>query len=154
VLRKLTTGQQAHKSRRVHMRAPDTNAVKVAGNIATDPVVHQFESGNGVIRLFVINNKLVNGRKGPYEKSTRFTVDVWGKNEDIATSTLKKGDAVLIEGELDLNEWKTKEGESRSRLQVTAQIELVKKLGGNAAEEAIDNAAEAAEIKTDEQILF
>jgi len=59
-----------------------------------------------------------NGKK--VEKVCFIDVVVWERQAQTCAQYLKKGSPILLEGRLEMDEWKTKEGETRSRLRVRA----------------------------------
>jgi single-strand DNA-binding protein len=56
----------------------------------------------------------------PQEKTTWFRVTCWRKLAESAAQYLKKGQAVLVEGEIDASAWTDKEGNPRASLELNA----------------------------------
>jgi single-strand DNA-binding protein len=54
------------------------------------------------------------------ERVTWFQVVAWNRLSEIASQYLKKGDQVLVEGRVQLREFKGRDGNQRSMLQVVA----------------------------------
>ena len=54
------------------------------------------------------------------EQTCFVDVVVWQRQAETCSQYLSKGSPVMLEGRLQLDSWKTKEGESRSKLRVRA----------------------------------
>jgi len=52
------------------------------------------------------------------EKATYIDVEVWQQKADYASQYIKKGTPVLVEGQLETDEWTTNEGAKRSKLKI------------------------------------
>jgi single-strand DNA-binding protein len=86
------------------------------GNLTKDPESRPVnDSGDKVTNLAVAVNN-------PLNKDEVFYIDVqaWGRVGENCSKYLSKGKRVLVEGRLKTNTWTTKEGESRSKVQVVA----------------------------------
>ena len=116
------------------------NMVFLAGNLTKDPELRRIPNGTAVADLRVAVNEAYKDKDGKTVKRTCF-VDVvaWDSLAEECSETLTKGAPVLVEGRLQLDAWKTKEGANRSRLRVRAvNIQFIgrRKGGGEAAEDA------------------
>ncbi len=97
------------------------NRVVLVGNLTRDPELRQIPSGASVADLGLATNERYRNRDGETAETTCF-VDVvaWGKQAESCNQYLSKGAPVLIEGRLQLDQWKTNEGQNRSKLRVKA----------------------------------
>lgn len=105
------------------------NIVVLIGNLTRDPELRYSQDGTPVCGLDIAMNKPP--RADDPEKKTKTTfikVTVWRKQAESCAQYLVKGSQVYVEGELKMNEWENKEGEKRSRIEVTAKS--VQFLGG------------------------
>ncbi|HMP77806.1 MAG TPA: single-stranded DNA-binding protein [Kiritimatiellia bacterium] len=98
------------------------NKVLLAGNLTRDPVVRKTSAGLAVADLGLAVNESYRGSNGKSEESTCF-VDViaWDKQAEHCGEYLHKGSSVLVEGRLQLDQWKDKDGQNRSKIKVNAQ---------------------------------
>lgn len=97
------------------------NRVVLVGNLTRDPELRQIPSGTSVADLGLATNERYRNRDGETAETTCF-VDVvaWGKQAESCNQYLSKGAPVLVEGRLQLDQWKTNEGQNRSKLRVKA----------------------------------
>lgn len=109
------------------------NSVVLIGRLGRDPEVKYFNSGNAVasFTLAVDRGPSPNGDDQP---PAWVPVKIWGKSATNAGDLLRKGSKVAIAGKLELEEWKTRDGENRSKLLVVAyRFELCSPRPGAAA---------------------
>ena len=105
------------------------NRVLLIGNLTRDPEVRYIPSGTAVCELrLAVNERFKNQAGNDVEQVCYVDIVVWGKQGESCGEYLAKGRQVMVEGRLQLDEWKTKEGESRSKLRVRADRVLF--LGG------------------------
>ncbi|MDI6774926.1 MAG: single-stranded DNA-binding protein [Verrucomicrobiota bacterium] len=119
------------------------NRVYLIGNLTRDPEVRYLPSGVAVGDLRLAVTEKFKNKAGELQESTCFVdVVVWSRDAENAEKYLSKGSPMLVEGALQLDEWKTKEGENRSRLRVRAiRIQF---LGAPRSGEARDGKGKAA----------
>lgn len=99
----------------------DINSLTITGRLTADPELKNTQSGIAVARLRVA----VNGRRKEGEnwvdKPGFFDVDVWAGQGENCGRYLTKGSFVVIEGELDWQEWVDREsGQKRSTVRIKA----------------------------------
>ena len=97
------------------------NHVVLIGNLTRDPELRQIPSGTSVADLGLATNEHYRNSSGEIAETTCF-VDVvtWGKQAESCSKYLRKGSPIFVEGKLQLDQWKTDAGQSRSRLRVKA----------------------------------
>lgn len=98
------------------------NLVMLIGNLGEDP--EMLKSGNSgcFVRLsLATNKKYINAWKESVKDTQWHTVYLNNGVGQYAASYLKKGDKVLVSGELRTNEWKDKEGQTRYSTAVYAR---------------------------------
>lgn len=104
------------------------NRVILMGNLTRDPELRTTPSGVSVadLRLAVnetFRNKSTNEK---VEKTCFVDVAVWDQAAEICRQYLVKGSPLLLEGRLQYDEWKSPQGETRSKLLVRAdRIQLI-----------------------------
>lgn len=98
------------------------NKVVLLGNITRDPEIRKSASGVTIARLRLAVNELARDRATGQTKEIACYVDVtvWDRQADACGQYLQKGSQILVDGRLVYDEWKTPQGESRSRLSVRA----------------------------------
>ncbi len=97
------------------------NRVVLLGNLTRDPELRTVGTGTHVADLGLATNERHRSKSGELVEETCF-VDVvtWGRQAETCSQYLKKGASVLVEGRLQLDQWKSPEGKTRSRLRVRA----------------------------------
>lgn len=111
------------------------NRVLLAGNLTRDPVLRKTSKGLAVADLGLAVSDGYHGKNGGSEESTCF-VDVvaWDKQAEACGEYLHKGAAVMVEGRLQFEQWKDKEGQPRNKLKVTAdRVQFLGTPGGGPA---------------------
>ncbi len=97
------------------------NKVLLIGNLTRDPEMVDFESGVKLAKFTLATNRNWNTKDGEKKTHTDFHhVIAWRKLAEICLVHLKKGAAVLVEGKLQTNEFKDKDGNSKSITEVQA----------------------------------
>ncbi len=120
------------------------NSVILAGNVTRDPEIRRTKSGESVMDLGMAINEQYKGKDGQAVQSVCFVdVAVWGRQAESCAQYLTKGVPVMVEGKLQFDQWKTEEGEKRSKLRVRAQRVMF--LGGpsQSTDEAADEEKKA-----------
>lgn len=95
------------------------NNVVLLGRLGRDPDLKFFDNGNAVCQFSLALDRGPD-KNGEEQGPTWVPVKIWGKQAQIAGDFLKKGGLVAIAGKLELEEWKTRDGEPRSKLIVVA----------------------------------
>jgi len=99
------------------------NKVMIIGNVTRDPECKQTNGGTSVAKMgLAINRKFKNANGEKQEEVTFVDVDIWGKSAEFCRDYIRKGNRVLIEGRLKMDQWDDRTtGQKRSRLGVTAE---------------------------------
>lgn len=109
------------------------NSVVLIGRLGRDPEVKFFDSGNAVASFTLAVDRGPD-QNGEEQAPVWVPVKVWGKSATNASDLLRKGSKVAIAGKLELEEWKSRDGENRSKLLVVAyRFELCSPRPGAAA---------------------
>jgi len=108
------------------------NYVILMGNLTRDPETRTLPGGQIVADIGLAVNDSYKDKDGKMvEKACFADIVVWGKQAEACQQNLKKGMPILVEGRLQLDQWKTESGEKRSKLRVKAM--RVQFLGTTAA---------------------
>lgn len=92
------------------------NKVIIMGNLTRDPEVRTIPSGQSVCEITLAVNEKFKDK----ENVTFVDITVWGKQAETLARWKKKGEALLVEGRLQMDKWQDKEsGQNRSKLKVT-----------------------------------
>lgn len=104
------------------------NKVILAGNLTRDPEHRVAANGNSICKLGLAVNRTYQTRDGERREETTFVdVDAFGKQADVISKYLRKGQPILIEGRLKYDQWES-DGQKRSKLAVV--VENFQFLGG------------------------
>lgn len=94
--------------------------VTIIGQVSKDPEMKHTPSGSGVARVTVVTNaRKFNKQTNEWEKRPGkfWDAEAWNQGKallaDNIYNTVKKGDTVILYGELETREYTTKEGEQR-----------------------------------------
>ena len=127
------------------LKMPELNSVIVAGNLTKDPVFRETSNNTPVVNFHVAANRRYKDSSNQWQEDVCYVgVVAWNKLADSCKERLKKGSAVLIDGELQSRTFKTEDGRNRTILEIKAKrIQFLNKFSKN-------NDNETAEAKEDE----
>ncbi|EDY82193.1 single-strand binding protein [Verrucomicrobiia bacterium DG1235] len=78
------------------------------------------------------------------EETTFVDLEAWGKQAEIISKYVNKGNPLFVEGRLKFDSWESKEGEKRSKLKVIVEnMQLMGSRGDNAGQQGSGNYAPA-----------
>lgn len=110
------------------------NKVIVAGNLTRDPELRFTGDGIPVCEFGLAQNKV----RGDREHVNFFDITAWRELGETVANYKKKGDPVLVEGELKYRSWEAEDGSGakRSKVDITAHnIQFLGRSGGNGGSE-------------------
>ncbi|EOQ90304.1 single-stranded DNA-binding protein [Leptospira yanagawae serovar Saopaulo str. Sao Paulo = ATCC 700523] len=91
------------------------------GNLTADPEEKSISGGKSLAHFTVaVNHSQYSQDAKDKDDVSFFEVDAWEKLGENCVEYLKKGSKVTVMGNLKQNRWKTPDGESRSKVTVTA----------------------------------
>lgn len=98
------------------------NRVVLIGNLTRDPELRHAPSGTPVAEFRLAVNETYRDRQTGQPREVACFVDIvaWDRLAQLCQQHLVKGRSVLIEGRLAYDEWKSPQGELRSKLRVRA----------------------------------
>jgi single-strand DNA-binding protein len=101
---------------------PYVNRVIFMGNLTRDPQLRQTPSETAVCQFALAMNRGYNDAEGQRQQETTFVdVEAWGRRGELISQYLHKGDPLLVEGRMRLDQWQDSEGQSRSRLKAVVE---------------------------------
>ncbi len=113
------------------LKMPEMNSVVIAGNLTKDPIFRQTTNGTPVVNFTVASNRKFRDSGNQWQEDVCYVgIVAWNKLADSCRDRLKKGSAVLIDGELQSRNWKTDDGHNRSIVEIKARrIQFLNKRG-------------------------
>jgi single-strand DNA-binding protein len=104
------------------LRMPDINSVIIVGNLIKDPAFRSTTTGVPVANFTIASNRKFKDASGQIKEDVCFIgVVAWYKLAESCYENLRKGSAVLVEGELQSRSWKTEDGFNRSTVEIKAR---------------------------------
>lgn len=99
-----------------------SSTVALVGTLVEDPELRYTATGTPVLTM-TVRVTYTNGDptgNGARAKSVPTRVVCWRETAEHVAASLRKGDRVVVAGHLGLNQWTTKDGTERERLEVIA----------------------------------
>lgn len=108
------------------------NKVILLGNLTRDPELRYTPKGSAIARLGMAVNRSYKTEAGEtMEEVTFIDIDAWGKQAELISQYLRKGNPLFVEGRLKLDQWDDKNtGQKVSKLRVV--MENFQFVGGRA----------------------
>ncbi len=104
------------------LKMPEINYVIVAGNLTKDPVFRETTSKTPVVNFSIASNRKYKDSFNQWQEDVCYIgIVAWNKLAESCRERLKKGSAVLIDGELQSRTWKSEDGHSRSIVEIKAR---------------------------------
>jgi single-strand DNA-binding protein len=116
------------------LKMPEANFVIIAGNLTKDPILRQTTNGSAVINFTIASNRRYRDAHNQWQEDVCYIgVVAWNRLAESCNNRLKKGSAVLVDGELQSRMWKNQEGNTRSVVEIKARhIQFLNKKGPGA----------------------
>lgn len=128
------------------LKMPELNNVLVAGNLTKDPVYRQTSNSTPVVNFSIAANRKYKDSSNQWQEDVCYVgIVAWNRLADSCKERLKKGSAVLVDGELQSRNWKTEDGHNRSVVEIKAKrIQFLNKIAraisnGDTVEESIED---------------
>lgn len=108
---------------------PSFNRVILIGHLGRDPEMRYTQNNTAVCGFSMAMNRKIKDRE---DEVTWVEVTAWSRIAEVIHQYVKKGDPLMVEGRLTLDEWDDKtSGEKRRMLKVTAEnVQLMGQAGG------------------------
>jgi len=137
------------------LKMPEVNYVIVSGNLTKDPVFRQTTNSTPVVNFSIASNRKYKDSSNQWQEDVCYVgVVAWNKLAESCRERLRKGSAVLVDGELQSRNWKSDEGFNRSIVEIKARrIQFLNRIKRPTNGENGYNDEEPA-VFTDESIDF
>lgn len=118
------------------LKMPEINYVIVAGNLTKDPVFRETTNKTPVVNFSIASNRKYKDSSNIWQEDVCYVgIVAWNKLAESCKERLKKGSAVLVDGELQSRSWKSEDGHNRSIVEIKARrIQFLNKRLANVAE--------------------
>ena len=94
------------------------NKIIIMGRLTADPRETVLSSGTKKVDFRIATDR---DYKVKGEKHTDFiTVDAWGSTGEFVTKYFKKGQMIIVEGSMQIDQWKDDTGNNRERSYINA----------------------------------
>jgi single-strand DNA-binding protein len=107
------------------------NLLNIAGNVGKDSELRQVNTKSGTQSVLSFPVAVKSNKKDEDGKylPTWFDCTLWGKQAEALAAYIKKGSAVAVAGEVELEQYTAKDGSAGAKMKLNAQ--KVTLLGGN-----------------------
>ncbi len=115
-------------------KMPELNAVVIAGNLTKDPIFRQTTNGTPVVNFSIASNRRFRDKNEDWKEDVCYVgVVAWNRLAESCRDKLRKGNAVLVDGELQSRTFKTEDGNNRTIVEIKARrIQFLnKRMGTN-----------------------
>ncbi len=137
------------------LKMPEINSVVIAGNLTKDPTVRETSTRTPVVNFHVAVNRRFKDSRDQWQEDVCYVgVVAWNKLAESCKNRLKKGNAVLIDGELQSRTFKTDDSKSRTIVEIKAKrIQFLNKLSHNNESEKSSNSGDGFENNSFDKFL-
>ena len=113
------------------LKMPEINFVIVAGNLTKDPTFRHTTNQTPVVNFSLASNRKYKDSTNQWQEDVCYVgIVAWNKLAESCRDRLKKGSAVLVDGELQSRSWKSDDGHNRSIVEIKARrIQFLNKRG-------------------------
>lgn len=104
------------------LKMPEINYVIVAGNLTKDPIFRETTNRTPVVNFSIASNRKYKDSSNQWQEDVCYVgIVAWNKLAESCKERLKKGSAVLVDGELQSRTWKSEDGHHRSIVEIKAR---------------------------------
>jgi len=104
------------------LKMPEINYVIMAGNLTKDPMYRKTTNGTPVVNFTIASNRKFRDSGNQWQEDVCFVgVVAWNKLAESCRDRLRKGSAILVDGELQSRTWKAEDGNNRSIVEIKAR---------------------------------
>jgi len=101
---------------------PNFNKTILMGNLTREPELRVTPRGTSVCAFGMAVNRVFSDESGEKREETTFLdCEAWGRQAEIISKYVSKGNPLFVEGRLRLDTWESKAGEKRSKLKVVVE---------------------------------
>jgi single-strand DNA-binding protein len=137
------------------LKMPEINYVVVAGNLTKDPIFRQTTNNTPVVNFSIASNRKYKDSSNQWQEDVCYVgIVAWNKLAESCRDRLKKGSAVLVDGELQSRNWKSEEGHNRSIVEIKARrIQFLNKRTRN-TNNGVDENDDVDSISDDDSVDY
>lgn len=123
------------------LKMPELNSIMITGNLTKNPVYRKTSNSTPVVNFHIAANRRFKDSTNAWQEDVCYVgVVAWNKLAESCKNRLKKGSAVLVDGELQSRTFKTDDGKSRTIVEIKAKrIQFLNKVGKNGSAFDIDD---------------
>ena len=111
------------------------NKTILLGNLTRDPEMSYLPNNTPIVKIgLAVNHKYKDSSGNQQEKVCFIDCKMFGKRAESLNQYVRKGDPLLVEGRLELEQWQDREGGNRSKH--TILIETFTFMGDRSAKQA------------------
>lgn len=104
------------------IKMPDVNTVLIAGNLTCDPSFRKTTNGTPVANFYIASNRKFKDNTGQWRENVCYVgVVAWYKLAESCYENLKRGSAIIVDGELQSRSWRNEDGTSRNVVEIKAR---------------------------------
>ncbi len=104
------------------LKMPEVNYVLISGNLTRDPMYRQTASSTPVCNFVIASNRKYRDGNNNWQEDVCYVgIVAWNKLAESCRENLKKGSAVVVDGELQSRSWKTDQGLIKNVVEVKAR---------------------------------
>ena len=106
----------------LNLKMPDINNVIIAGNLTCDPSFRKTVNGTPVANFFIASNRKFKDNSGQWRENVCYVgVVAWYKLAESCYENLKRGSAIIVDGELQSRNWRNNDGTSHNVVEIKAR---------------------------------
>ena len=103
------------------LKMPEVNSVMIAGNLTKDPVFRQTTNKTPVVNFFIASNRKFRDANNQWQEDVCYVgIIAWNRLAE-SCMNLRKGSAVLIDGELQSHILRSDDGTTRTVVEIKAR---------------------------------
>jgi single-strand DNA-binding protein len=120
------------------LKMPELNTVLLAGNLTKDPVFRETSNKTPVVNFHIAANRRYKDSSNQWQEDVCYVgVVAWNKLAESCRGRIKKGSAVLIDGELQSRTFKNDDERNRTIVEIKAKrIQFLNKFNKNNSDES------------------
>lgn len=104
------------------LKMPEINYAIIAGNLTKDPIFRETTNGTPVVNFSIASNRKFKDSSNQWQEDVCYVgVVAWNRLAESCRDRLKKGSAILVDGELQSRSWKSDDGHNRSIVEIKAR---------------------------------
>ena len=104
------------------LKMPEVNCVVIAGNLTKDPVFRETANRTPVVNFHIAANRRYKDSNNQWQEDVCYVgVVAWNKLAESCRNRIKKGSAVLVDGELQSRTFKSDDDKTRTIVEIKAK---------------------------------